>query len=100
MGGEEIRERVVRGTVASPRLDAVAGLGFGVSRSRMAREIKAERVRLNGETVTDTAKPVTPGDVIGLEGRGEATLDELSGPTRKGRLGATLTRRYGGQASM
>lgn len=100
MGAGEMRERVVRGTVASARLDALAGLGFGMSRSRMAREIKAERVRLNGVAVTDTAKIVSPGDVIALEGRGEATLDELSGPTRKGRLGVVLTRRYGGPVSM
>ncbi|HEX2953336.1 MAG TPA: YlmH/Sll1252 family protein, partial [Bacillota bacterium] len=39
---ERIKE--IRATVSSLRLDAVAGLGYGVSRTRMAREIKSERL--------------------------------------------------------
>lgn len=94
MTQENIRERIVKGTAASPRLDALGSLGFGVSRTRMAREIKAQRVRLNGDVVTDTAKPVAVADVIALEGRGTAVIEELSGPTRKGRIGVTLKRQY------
>lgn len=95
-----LQQRLVRGTVASPRLDALGSLGFGLSRTRMAREIKAERVRLNRIVVTDTAKSVAPGDVITLEGRGDATVEELSGPTRKGRIKVTLKRLSAGQASI
>lgn len=88
------RERVVRGTVASPRLDALGSLGFGLSRTRMAREIRAQRVRLNGTLTTDAAKTVGPSDVIELEGRGRVIVDELAGPTRKGRLAVTVRRQY------
>lgn len=94
MNSEEVRERIVRGTVASPRLDALGSIGFGLSRTRMAREIRAERVRLNGEIVTDVAKAVGPTDVITLDGRGRAVIEELSGPTRKGRIGVTMKRQY------
>lgn len=94
MESEQIRERIVKGTAASPRLDALGGLGFGVSRTRMAREIKAARVQLNGEVVTDAAKTVAAEDVITLDGRGDAIVDELSGPTRRGRMRVTMKRRY------
>lgn len=94
MNNEQVREKVVRGTAASPRLDALGSIGFGVSRTRMAREIRAARVSVNGDVVTDVAKSVGPADVIALEGRGRAVIEELSGPTRKGRIGVTLKRQY------
>lgn len=100
MSEGQIRERLVRGTAASPRLDALGSLGFGISRTRMAREIKAERVRLNGVVITDAARTVNVGDVMTLEGRGDAVLEDVSGPTRKGRLGVTLKRILTGQASL
>ena len=86
------RVKEVRATVASPRLDAVASVGFGTSRTRMARDIRAERVKLNWKVVTDPAAPVREGDVISVRGRGRAVVERLSGVTRKGRTGITLKR--------
>lgn len=60
----------------------------------MAREIRAERVQLNGTAVTDPAKTAAPEDVIVLEGRGGVIIEELSGPTRRGRIGVTVRRYY------
>lgn len=94
MNGDEVREKIVRGTAASPRLDALGSIAFGLSRTRMAREIRAERVTLNRDIVADPAKTVGTDDVIALEGRGTAVVEELSGPTRKGRIGVTLKRQY------
>lgn len=91
------REKLVKGTVASPRLDAVGSLAFGLSRTRMAREVKAERVTLNGRVNTDPAQTVKAGDVIGLAGRGEAVVQEVGGPTRKGRLAVAVLRKAGGK---
>lgn len=93
---ETPREKVVKGTVASPRLDAVGSLGFGLSRTRMAREVRAERVAVNGRVEPDPAATVREGDVIALEGRGEAVVQELAGPTRKGRITVAVRRTVGG----
>ncbi|MBO8142357.1 MAG: hypothetical protein H0Z37_09315 [Firmicutes bacterium] len=88
------RVREIRGTVASARLDAVAALAFSASRTRMARDIRATRIKLNWQVVTNPAAPVREGDVIALGGRGRAVVEKLSGPTRSGRIGITV-RRYG-----
>lgn len=89
---ETAREKLVRGTVASPRLDAIGSIGFGLSRTRMAREVRAERVSVNGHVRSNPADVLKEGDTIALEGRGAAIVQELSGPTRKGRTGVTMKR--------
>lgn len=86
------REREIRTTVASPRLDAVAADGFGESRARMAREIKAGRVRVNWRQVLQPDKLLQAGDVISIRGRGRVILSEVTGETKKGRLGLILKR--------
>jgi len=67
---------------ASLRLDAVASVGFGVSRSRMAQLIKAGQVRLNWLPVTSPSRELVCGDRIQLQGKGEVRLET-----------ATLTKR-------
>lgn len=86
------RVKEIRTTVASLRLDAVAASGFGVSRAKMAREIKAARVKVNWEPVTSPAREVRPGDVISIRGRGRVIVESQEGTTRKGRLGLVLKR--------
>ena len=86
------REKEIRTTVASPRLDAVASDGFGVSRTRMAREIKAGRVRVNWQPALNPDRLVAAGDVISIRGRGRVVLEEISGQTKKGRFGLVLKR--------
>lgn len=88
------RTKEVRTTVASLRLDAVAGAGFGTSRTQMSREIKSLRVRLNERPVDDPAAEVKPGDVIALRGRGRLVVAEITGTTKKGRLGVRLERHF------
>lgn len=83
-------EKEIRTTVASPRLDAVASDGFGVSRTRMAREIKAGRVRVNWQIASNPDKLVQIGDVISIRGRGRVIVAETTGTTKKGRLGLVL----------
>ncbi|NLN19702.1 MAG: photosystem II S4 domain protein [Firmicutes bacterium] len=88
------RIKEVRTTVASMRLDAVAAFGFGMSRTKMAREIKGERVKLNWKVVTDPAHPVAEGDVISMRGRGRISVDQITGTTRKGRISLLLKRAF------
>lgn len=89
---EPERVKEIRATVASLRLDAVASLGFGVSRTRMAREIKGERVKLNWKTVRDPSRGVAQGDTLSIRGRGRVVVEEVQGTTRKGRINLLLKR--------
>jgi len=75
----------LKGTVASLRLDAVAGIAFGISRSKMAPFIKGENLRLNFRVVKDPATPVKEGDVISANRLGRAKIVEVGGQSKKGR---------------
>lgn len=86
------RVKEIKSTVASLRLDAVAGLGYGVSRSRMAREIKMARVKVNWRPVTEPDYKVAVGDVLSIRGRGRVVVAEVGGETKKGRLVIKLKR--------
>ena len=90
VGTKELKE--IKGTVASLRLDAVASTGFGVSRSKMAKEIKAEKVKVNWELVTDPARSIKEQDVISYRGRGRVIVEEIGGTSRKGRIHLRLKR--------
>ncbi|MBU7008587.1 RNA-binding protein [Phosphitispora fastidiosa] len=88
---EQVKE--VFATVSSLRLDAVTAAGFGISRSKMADEIKAEKVRVNWVAVSDCASPVQEGDRISIRGRGRMKIDRVKGETKKGRI-ALIIKRY------
>ncbi len=89
-GEERIKE--IRTTVSSLRLDAVAAAGFGMSRTAMAREIKAGRVKLNWSEVNSPSEDVKEGDVLSIRGRGRVEIAEAGGTTRKGRIHLSLRR--------
>lgn len=88
----EQREKVIRSTVASLRLDAIAGLGFGESRTKMVKEIRSERVKVNWKVVKDPDAPLEPGAVISIRGRGRVVFKEITGNSKKGRIGIVLVR--------
>ena len=75
----------LKSTVASLRLDAVAGIAFGISRSKMAPFIKGENVRLNFRVVKDPSTPVKEGDLISANRLGRAKVAEVGGQSKKGR---------------
>ncbi len=85
-------EATITATVASLRLDAVAGAAFGTSRTAMAEEVRRGRVRVNGVLRVDPSFALKPADVITLEGRGRATLAAVTGQTRRGRILVSLRR--------
>ncbi|MCK9526168.1 MAG: YlmH/Sll1252 family protein [Limnochordia bacterium] len=89
---ERIKE--IKSTVASLRLDAVAAEGYGTSRSKMVREIKGERVKLNWKSVSNPALAVSEGDVLSIRGRGRVVVSTVGGTTRKGRTSIVLHRYY------
>ena len=87
---EKVKE--IRSTVASLRLDVVAASGFGVSRTKMAEEISADKVKLNWQEVKSSSQPVKAGDIISMRGRGRVEVVEIVGQTKKGRTSILLKR--------
>lgn len=88
----EGKTREIKATVASLRLDAIAAAGFGISRSQIAREIAAEKLKLNWQPVSDPAHPVRKGDTLSLRGRGRVEVTLVGGNTKKGRISLVLHR--------
>ncbi|EGO63222.1 RNA-binding protein [Acetonema longum] len=82
----------IRATVASLRLDSVAAAGFGTSRTKMAAEIMAEKVRVNWQDARNSSQIIKPGDVIAMRGRGRVEVCEIGGQTKKGRTSLLLKR--------
>lgn len=89
----EQRTRELRGTVATPRLDAVTALGFSLSRARAVELIASGRVQLNHRETVKPDAPVAQGDIISARGLGKFTLASVGGMSRKGRT-AVVARRY------
>ncbi|MFZ5648426.1 MAG: RNA-binding protein [Bacillota bacterium] len=89
---EKVKE--VNTTVSSLRLDSVAAAGFGISRSKMAEFIAAERVNLNWQVKSSPSQPVREGDIISIRGRGRVEVAQVKGTSRSGRIFITLRRYY------
>ena len=89
---KEEKVKIISATVAALRLDAVAAAGYGISRSRMAEEIKSQNVKLNWKEANSASQTVAEGDVMSFRGRGRVELSEVRGTTKKGRCAITLKR--------
>ena len=88
----EEKVKIINATVADLRLDAVAAAGYGVSRSRMADEIKSLNVRVNWKEAKKPSQSVNEGDVISFRSRGRVEVAEIRGTTKKGRMSIILKR--------
>lgn len=73
-------------TVPSPRVDAVIGEVYNLSRAKALVPIRAGRVKVNWKVVEDPSHPLQVGDMVSLAGYGRFKLLDVSGPTRSGRL--------------
>lgn len=73
-------------TVASLRLDGIAGDVYRLSRSKVLVPIKAGRCRVNWRTEEDPSKMLKAGDIVALQGFGRFKVLECDGMTKKGRL--------------
>lgn len=87
---EKLKE--ISATVASMRLDAVAAMGFGISRTKMAEEIVSQKVKLNWSVITDCSRIVGEGDTISIRGKGRVEIAKINGETKKGRIFLVLKR--------
>ncbi|KYZ77233.1 RNA-binding protein [Anaerosporomusa subterranea] len=89
---KEERIKEIRTTVASMRLDVIAAAGFGVSRSKMASDIAADKLKVNWQEAKNSAQNVKQGDIISMRGRGRVEISEIIGQTKKGRTSVILKR--------
>jgi RNA-binding protein YlmH len=87
---EKLKE--IRTTAASLRLDVIAAAGFGTSRTRMADDIVANKVKLNWQETRKSDQSIKAGDIISMHGRGRLEVSEILGTTKKGRLSLLLKR--------
>ena len=76
----------VGGTVASPRADAVAALGFNISRTAAAELIRDGRLAVNHLEQLSPSAEISEGDLLSLRGYGRARLAAVGGTSKKGRI--------------
>lgn len=84
--------KIIRDTVSTLRLDAVAGAGFSLSRGKAQELIASGRVQLNHRETLKSDAPVAEGDVVSARGLGKFEVAEVGGLSKKGRTGITLHR--------
>jgi RNA-binding protein YlmH len=89
-----ISYREIKSTVSALRLDAVAAAGFGTSRSKITREIEAEKISINWRVCPSPKTMVKQGDVISARGKGRVILAAVQGQLKSGRIGILLHRLF------
>ncbi len=79
-------EKTGSGSVASPRLDSVAALVFGLPRKDAQARIEKGLVFVNNLPCSKPERLVAEGDKITVRGIGRARVTAFGGTSRKGRL--------------
>ena len=74
------------GSVASPRLDSVAALIFGLPRKEVQQRIEHGLVFLNNAPCLKPERLVAAGDRLTVRGVGRARVESFGGTSRKGRI--------------
>lgn len=77
-------------TVASLRLDAVAGEVFHLARGKVQAFIGAEKATVNWNIVTSVSHQLREGDMISLRGYGRFRVGAIGGKTKKDRIGLEI----------
>ena len=77
---------------ASRRLDAIASAGFGLSRSKVTRQIREGRLRLNWHPVRQASRDLNVGDRLQLQDRGSVEVLNLE-MTKRDRWRVEMLRR-------
>lgn len=81
----EPRFEVIKGTVASIRLDSLLSLAYSSSRSKLTGLIEGARVYVNGKLTTSNAYHVKNDDIISVRGMGRFQFKQIVSETKKGR---------------
>lgn len=72
-------------TVNSPRIDAIIGKIWGLSRQDAVTAVSQGRVRINYEEETRKDAHLSAGDIISFRGKGKAVIDAFEGESKKGK---------------
>ena len=88
----QVKCELIRDTVSSLRLDAVASTGFRMARGKAADLISSGRVQVNWRECTKADKLLEAGDTVSARGFGKFQLTEVGGMTKKGRTSITVKR--------
>lgn len=88
----EVKIKIIRDTVPSLRLDAVAAAAFSMSRGRAGELIAAGRVHVDHTPCLKGDKILSQGAVLTARGLGKAVLAEAGGLSKKGRICVTIER--------
>jgi len=81
----EPRFEIIKGTVASVRLDSLLSLAYNSSRSKLTGLIEGARVYVNGKLITSNAYHVKNDDIISVRGMGRFQFKQIVSETKKGR---------------
>ena len=90
--GQPPQVKVIRDTVATPRLDAVLAAGFSIPRSKAGDYIAAGRVAVNHRECLKGDRQVGQSDVLVCRGLGKCVVKEILGQSKKGRTMLVLER--------
>ena len=81
----EPKFELIKGNVASVRLDTVLTTAYPMSRSKMTAYIEAGKVFVNGKLMTSNGYHLKEHDIISIRGLGRIQYEEVLGSTKKGR---------------
>lgn len=84
--------KIIRDTVATLRLDAVAATGFSLPRSKAADLISSGKLQLNHRECAKPDKLVADGDVLSCRGLGKCVVKSDGRLSKKGRIMVELER--------
>lgn len=79
-------EKQGTGSVASPRLDSVAALVFGLSRKDAQERIEKGLIFVNHSPCLKPERMIEAGDRLTVRGLGRARIESFGGVSRKGRI--------------
>ena len=79
------KTEVIKGTVASVRLDSLLSLAFSSSRTKLTGLIEGGKVFVNGRLMTTNAYQVKEDDIISVRGMGKFKFHGSEGKSRKNR---------------
>ncbi len=81
---------LIRGTVASLRLDCLLAEALRLSRAQAAERVRRGDVSVGHHPEERVDRLIAPGEIISVRGTGRVILREAGAPNRKGRLPVQL----------
>ena len=79
------KTEMIRGSIASVRLDSIIALAFQASRSSLLSLIEEGKVFVNGKLITTNAYVLKADDLVSVRGLGKFRYRYVTGQTKKGR---------------